>query len=377
MKRQSLHHRYPKTPHGATTAPGVAAFIARGILILTLPVAVLASIYIWIDPFKVLTRYDSDIVGNMIGDSLKLSVNKGMLSVQALERRIESGDIPDSFIFGASISCYYETDYWRGLVETGTMPMHFDSSSEGARSLRYKLEYLKSRKIDIRNALIVIDPLTIEGDITGGNIMSADPPGTAGWWTWPVWHARFFKAFYDPDFLASYIPSQLAGTRCRYGLHEIFDHQPSVYDMYRNEESIPEWDEDIRQSPDAFYAQRTFPGSRVPHCDNPCRIDRVREREYRRVAQLLEGSDYHVVASPTLRCDTLSRRDACLLAEIFGTGRFHDFTARMSYVAMQDSNWYDTRHYRAPVARAIMDAVYRGAENTVVCPVCPMARQER
>ncbi len=357
--------------------PGVTAFIVRGILIMILPVAVLASIYIPIDPFKVLSQYDSDTVGNVIADSLKLSVNKGMLSIQALDRRMESGDIPDSFIFGASISCYYETDYWRELIDTGTMPIHFDSSSEGARSLRYKLEYLKSRKIEIRNALIVIDPLTIETDVTGDNIMSADPPETAGWWTWPIWHTRFMKAFYSADFLASYLPSQLAGTQRRYGLHEIFDRQPIVYDMYRNEESIPAWDEDIRQSPSSFYTRRAFPESRVPHCGNPCRIDRVREHEYRQVAQLLEGSDYHVVASPTLRCDTLSGRDAGLLAEIFGSGRFHDFTARMSYVAMQDSNWYDTRHYRAPVARAIMDAVYRGAVNAVLYPARSRENLER
>ncbi len=167
------------------------------------------------------------------------------------------------------------------------------------------------------------------------------------------------KAFYDPDFLISYLPSLYTGTQYRYGFSEIFDRQPSIYDMYRNEESIPAWDEEIRRNPASFYALRCFPEVREPHCSNPGRIDDVREHEYRRVASLLKGTDYHVVATPTLDCDTLSLRDTQLLKDIFGTDRFHNMTSCMADVAMQDSNWYDTRHYRAPVARAIMDAVYR------------------
>lgn len=357
MTHHDIYRLY-RTP-SERKSPGIRSFIWRILMTLFIPVTIPAAIYMTVDPFKVITRYDAKTVGNAVGDNLKLSVNKGMLSVQALERRINDGDIPDSFIFGASISCYYEVDYWQEKTGTTITPIHFDSSSEGARSLRHKIEYLISKGLKPRNALVIIDPVTIGYDLEGDDIMSADPPQIAGWWTWPQWHTRFMKAFFDPDFLISYLPSQLVGTTRKYGFNEIFDRQPSIYDVYRNEESIPQWDEEIRRQPAIFYAYRNFPDKREPHCSNENRIDENREREYRLIARLLAGTDYHVAVSPVLDCDTLSQRDASLLSEIFGHDRFHDFSARMTHVAQCDSNWYDTRHYRAPVARAIMDSIYR------------------
>ena len=74
---------------------------------------------------------------------------------------------------------------------------------------------------------------------------------------------------------------------------------------------------------------------------------------------MLERADYRVVVSPTIDLDTLSRRDDNLLREIFGAERYHNLSVEMAHVALCDSNWYDSRHYRAPVAREIMDRVYR------------------
>lgn len=339
--------------------PGIVRFVLRALAVVALPLAVAVGIYVALDPYDVMRGNGMRLMTHRDPDMPYLTANKGLVSVMSLEKRIAGGDTPDSFIFGASISCYYEVDYWMTLIDTDVTPLHLDSASEGARSLRLKLEYLRRMGIPVRNALIVLDPLTISSPLVGDDLMSIDHPHVAGRHTWLRWHYRYMSAFCDPDFLVSYLPARFAGSRHKYGHREIFERQPMVYDEYRNEESLPAWDADIRLHPELFYGYRRFPAGRVPHCADSCRVDAEREREYRLISSLLAGSDYHVVVTPMLDCDTLSRRDTELLCEIFGHDRCHNFTSSMAYVALADSNWYDTRHYRAPVAREVMDRIYR------------------
>lgn len=334
-------------------------FLSKLIFTSLVPLVVAVGIYVIIDPFKILNSEELQRAYVMSGRYNKLAINKGMLSLMALDSRIASHDVPDSFIFGASISCYYEVDYWKRLIDTDVVPFHFDSSSEGVKSLRLKLEFLQDTGVDVSNALIIIDPKIIEAPLVGDDILSADHPVLCGLWYWPQWHMRYLKAFYDPAFLESYLPSRFTGYNHKYGKREIFERQPMEYDYYKNEESIPLWDAEIKGSTAAFYVSRDFPACRELHCSNESRIDQERESEYRKIAQLLGQTDYHVVISPMLDLDTLSWRDDCLLREIFGAERYHNFSVEMAHVALCDSNWYDRRHYRAPVAREIMDRVYR------------------
>lgn len=341
----------------------IRTFVMRALWIAGLPFVLCVFIYAMVDPFHVLRN--QDILVEMDDDNYEephISVNKGFLSLLALDQRRDEGDIPDSFIFGASISCYYEVEYWQKLINSVIMPQHFDSANEGAGSMRMKIEYLKNNGYNLNNALIVLDPNTLQYTLTSPHLWSQDHPRIAGWWTWPRWHYNYIKAFYDFRFLAGYLPvvtniGTISKTRVR-----IFEPQPMVYDSYRNEESIPAWDMEIRLRPELYYSYRNFPDCRVPHCSNDRRIDRSHEKEYRRIAQLLKETDYHVIVSPTIQCDTLSTRDSELLASIFGRERFHDFSSSMAQVALNDSNWYDRVHYRAPVARALMDKVYKSEE---------------
>lgn len=338
---------------------GILSFVARLTGIVCVPVFIAVAIYIAIDPFNVVHRHSlNEVVESDYFMNPHVMVNKGYMSIKSLEQRRDEGDVPDSFIFGASISCYYEVEYWKNIIKAVVMPQHFDSSDEGVGSLRRKIEFLLDEGYNLNNALIILDPHILEYETYGDAIWSMDYPGIAGWWTWPRWHYRFFSAFYDREFLTSYFPSAAGLGNKIYGRVDIFEHQPMVYDMYRNEESIPSWDTNIVQRPELFYAYRGLITSRVPHCSEPCRIDESKEKEYRNIARLLENTDYHVIVSPTLDCDTLSDRDSRLLTSIFGRERFHNFSGSMVEVALNDSNWYDNKHYRAPVARMLMDKAY-------------------
>lgn len=348
-----VHHRGDNRQHGEWS------FLLRSFLMASVPVAVLVLIYIIVDPHGVVAGQPHIVNCRKIEPHSTTSFNKGWLSLIALDRRVTEGTPPDSFIFGSSISCYYESDYWARFIDCASAPVHFDSAAEGATSLRCKIEYLKDNDFYIRNALIVLDPRVLELPLTGSGIASIDHPALAGWATWPRWLYVHFSAFYDPDFLMTYIPGALDLSSVTYGASPVFEPQPIVYDMQLNEESLPRWDHIIETCPGLFYARDEFDGlnrSTGPLID---RLDADRENEYRRIALLLRDTDYKVVVTPTLTHDTLSARDDRLLREIFGSHRYYNLTREMAGMTLDLTNWYDSRHYRATVTRKIIDRLYK------------------
>ena len=333
----------------------IAHFILRVLTIIAPPVLLLIAMYVAIDPFDILRENTREQMLRNDTKTGRPQLHKGLVSLIALDERIARNDIPDTFIFGPSISCYYSTDTLMKLTDATTMPLHFDSSDEGVGSLRLKIEYLRRQGIDVKHALIIEDPLSLSSPSTGETPFSADPPAIGGLSTMTGWHYRHFG---DSEYLLNYLPWLATGRAVNYSPREIFERQPYAYDLYRNEESIPQWDAAIRERPDSFYAIHRLPAERTLHCSDSSRIDSEHASELRLVRELLDGVDYHLVISPTLTLDTISSRDDALLRDIFGPNRYHNFSASMSRVALCDSNWYDSRHYREPVASAIMHRVY-------------------
>lgn len=337
-------------------------FVARTMAALLPPVLLVVGLYALIDPYSVVRgeAANSFTLDPYIHPTLYQ--NKGFMSLKALERRIGEGDTPDSYIFGSSISCYYDVDYWNKYIGSPTMPFHFDSAHEGAASMLKKIQYLKGQGIDIKHALIVLDTEAISHPLQGDNIVNLDPPAIDRQpWSPITWQYRYMRAATSTDFLVNYLPYLYDGRYNQNGPHALFEVQPMHYDVYRNEESIPLWDSIIRFRPEMFYTAGRLPADREPHCADTARIDSERERYYRAIACELTGTDYRVVISPTIDRDTLSDRDRRMLGEIFGTGRVHDYSASLSHIALADSNWYDRRHYRAPVAQMIIDSIYAKA----------------
>ena len=334
-------------------------FVGQVLTAVLPPVLLVVGLYLLIDPYRIVK---GEVTESFIVDPYNhptLYRNKGLMSLKALERRVGEGDTPDSFVFGSSISCYYDVEHWNKYIGSATMPFHFDSAHEGAASMLKKIQYLKNQDVDIKHALIVLDPSAISHPLQGDNIVNLDPPAIdAKPWSQLTWQYNYLRTATSTDFLINYLPYLYDGRYNQNGRHALFEVQPMHYNVYRNEESIPLWDSIIRLRPEIFYAAERLPAMRELHCADSARIDEVRARYYRAIAEALSGTDYQIVISPTIDRDTLSSRDRRVLGEIFAGERVHDFSAKMSHIALADSNWYDRRHYRAPAARMIIDSIY-------------------
>lgn len=333
----------------------ILAFIFKTLLFALPLLLIFIGFYIIADPFKSLRERE-----DYFSDGL--SVNKGLVSVRAFEGQREEKKY-DSFILGASISCYYRTEDWIKYLPPGSVPVHFDSSGQSISTLRKSLEYLHGRA-PLRNVLIVLDPVVFTfDDMNRGPLMPAPPlidiPGYE-----IVFQYNNLRAFMSRDYLASYVPYIVFGLRHQFGAKPIFEPQPIHYDRSVNEESIPDWDKEIEKDAAGFAKAHGIcpPEKGTPFVKASTRISPSQRRDLEKIRDILEeeGTGYVVIMGPNLRLELLGDEDTAIMREIFGN-HYKDLGSSCASLVYDSRNFYDHTHYRAQMASRLMRAAYSSA----------------
>lgn len=356
----------------------------KSILLLILRVAVISlcavspwiAVYLWLDPYRVIKHYD-EYMDDPATRPRRIGMNKGIVTLGSYQDNLSHSSGCNAFIFGSSISCYYDAYEWRDLLAARQCnpkeihPFHFDSASESPMSMALKVEYLHHTGAPIDYGLVILDPIVMETD-DSDSPFSIDPVAIHREISYPLrFHYTFFRAAMNFDFLKSYIAGNLTGRPLNAGRNPIFEVQPIIYDKTINQETIPQWDSLIRLDPECFYADHPLlpPAEEVAagqqlladvH-DAPTDDQRFRRtRAFTRIAEIFteHGTDYEVIISPNRRGVGLAPADLGILQSIFGSARVHDFSYEEAWQLRQDTLLYDNTHYRSPFASHLMRRVY-------------------
>lgn len=348
------------------TTKSILRFICRCVAVTVPVIAVFAIWYFVSDPFKVLRHYNS-YFPDPVRTPVRIGVNKGLITFTNLNDLRAAGHEPDAFIFGSSISCYYDAREWAGIIreteypgDCTVNPYHIDSSSESIISMARKAAYLDRNGFKIRYALIVLDPIIMNTETDHGPAF-LDPPQlhdnileTLGW------HYTFFRAATNADFFKSWWPAKISGIPADNGRNPIFSRQPIIYDSQTNQETMPEWDSLISACPDKFYnahplrpsPEHTVVSQPVLTPERRAALDRIAEI-FRR-----QGTSCRIIIGPNRSKVTLNPSDLKILQTTFGADRVHDFSESMAGLLEADTLLYDNTHYRPPVARLLMNKAY-------------------
>lgn len=336
----------------------IIIFTIRTVLTALPPLFFAIGIYIWLDPFGILDIGKSPSVPSY-GIT---SGNKGIVSMRAIENGYDKYSY-DSFIFGSSISIAYPANEWKKYLPTGASPVHFDSSNEGAGSLKRKIQWLERKNIAICNAIIILSPKILEAPLVGTYIPYIDPPGIApGIFHTLDWHYKYFKGFASRDFYISYLPYIINGKPIERTGSWIFEKQPIVYNSVLNEETLPEWEHLIDTNPDRFYQHHKLPDTSqiTPHCSNLHRLTPDKISAYKEIAHIFnaQGTDFRIIIGPELDCDTISISDLRILKNIFGADNVYNFSTPSSGIIPDYTDFIDARHYRPRLAKKILERTY-------------------
>ncbi|MDE7410739.1 MAG: hypothetical protein K2M94_01715 [Paramuribaculum sp.] len=352
----------------------ILTFILRTLIVISPIILILLGWYIWADPFKVIRHYDC-YYPEPAEYPARIGINKGIVTFTNFEDRIKEGHKYDSFIFGSSISCYYDAATWSALIKDSLRrtcfakgnenhisvnPYHFDSSGESLISLAKKVKYLDDNGIIIRHALIILDPVIMAAN-PSDSPGSIDPPQlhknifeTIGY------HYTFFRAATNADFFKSYIPGMVWNKPVKNGHNMVFERQPIKYDPLTNQETLQLWDSIIRTNPEKFYSRNPLNDSPIVYTERSPVLSEKKKEALERIAGIFSrhATDYHIIIGPNRAKITLNKSDLAEMQLIFESGRVHDFSTSHAPVLEADTMLYDNTHYRPPMAEIMMRQVY-------------------
>ena len=351
-----------------TDSRSILKFMLRCVSVIAPVILLLLAWYVLADPFKVLRHYD-DYFPDPRLHKVRIGINKGLVTLTNFNDRLSEGRNYDSFIFGSSISCYYDARRWATIVEATSgdtlHPYHFDSSSETLMSMARKTDYLDRQGIGIRHALIVLDPIIMGADESDGPAYLDPPQLHDSFFETLKYHYTFFRAATNADFFKSYLPAGLRGKPSENGRNLLFERQPIIYDKITNQETIPQWDSLIRTDSRRFYLEHPLkePPDHLSESFPVLNEERIKALE--RIKEVFDchRTDYRIIIGPNRAKVTLNSQDLQVIWRIFSRDRVYDFSRSLAGMLEQDTMLYDNTHYRPPMAELLMRMAYEDEDS--------------
>lgn len=333
------------------------------------PLLLLAVIYLLKDPFKVLHRYTSYYES---GKPSGISLNRDFVSVQTLLQNREHTPY-DSFILGNSRSLFYEVADWQRFTGS-TQSFHFDASGESLYGIHAKIKLLDRLGMPLRNVLLILDCETLgRTETRHGHIFTKHPALTGQ--SRLEFQLEFFKSFYHPLFLKSYLPYLVSGQIRPYMLNDfMLDDRPMEYDLRSNEIRFLEMESRISADPDAFYRQRThlfYTRSSLQQMSASVigARQRVMLQEIRDVFES-RRTEYRLIINPLYNQHKFNTADLDILIHLFGSDHVFDFSG-INDITANPRNYYETSHYRPHIARQILKDIYTRRRSATGEPLPP------
>jgi len=202
------------------------------IFLFLIPFGAILLVYIALDPFMVIRRYDTFYDTKAKG---WVGLNIGYVSTTNFDWNYKKAHY-DSFIFGNSRSIFYQISDWKKHLKTESKCYHFDASGESLYALDKKISYIANKYVKIKNALLVLDYETLTKDKPGTGHLFVIAPQLENNKNFFSFQLEFFKSFLSPDFLIAYLDFKLSGKVKPYMKTKfLIDDRPKEYNINTNE----------------------------------------------------------------------------------------------------------------------------------------------
>lgn len=325
-------------------------------LLALLPVFLLLALYVIRDPFHVVKPYKGRVYNP--GDTVALTINWGHVTVESF-KYFDPQKHFNAFIFGSSLSGYYRIKDWTPYLPDDARPFHFNASRETLDGILNKLRFLKSRGVNVRHALIIMEDEMLRRRPLDGDVLFVQHPQTAPNVSWWDFHQLYFNAFRRPE-LVGYIlfPKALTQT--------VLDKGYATTDITNRIEVINEgyyaWaDSVIAVNPDAFFTAEHIKQYTLPPMELPCppKIEGWVAYLLKGIERELEalGTDYQIIIPPHYGYEAIDSQDLYFLERIFTPERVHDYSHDPE-MGIHLCHYYDDGHLIAQDCARLIDSAY-------------------
>jgi len=319
----------------------------------------LLLLYILLDPFKVIKKYDSYLISDEIPG---VTVNKDFVSTSTFENNYSLYQY-NSFILGNSRSIFYEIADWKCHIDTSNSNcFHFDAFRESLYGMYKKVKYLDNKGVDIDNVLFIIDYSSLKATESNSSHVFIISPQLENYENILDFHLAFIRAFFTPRFMVAYFDYKIHGKVKPYMTkNSLLDDRPIHYELTNNEISFPHFELLINDR--EYYTperMKVFYERDSVQQYSPIIILDKQKQMLQEINDIFKKhkTDFKVIVNPLYDQIKLNESDLEYLRSLFGEERVFDFSG-INDITNDYRNYYESSHYRPHVARQILDSIYK------------------
>jgi hypothetical protein len=320
------------------------------LVLLLIPALILAILYIYFDPFKVIDKYTKYSYST-------IEPNRDYISTEIFLANRDKFKY-DSFILGSSRATSFSPNSWSKHLDKNAAPFAFDASGESCYGIYHKLRFLEREKTDIKNVLILFCRGAFANYTNPDGHLGIKHPKVSGE-SWIKFHFVFFKAYFNLRFLLGYYSYIITGKQNPF-THGIIQDRGIFIDYGTNHIKMDTWENQLIEDPRKYYQSRKD----VFYKRGGEMFETKQEIEENSLEMLIgikeillrNNSNYKIILSPIYDQVRFSVKDKELLHEIFGD-HLYDFTGK-NFITENDTNWYEIYHFRPFIGDSIMNIIY-------------------
>lgn len=326
-------------------------FLVTIIIVITIPLILLAGIYVWTDPFRCVHPFDINDVD---------ATNREYLSTELFLRNNPTYHY-NSFIFSSSRGGGMNTYQWKQYLPEGAQPFLFQAWAESLTGIELKLQYLNDNNVPIDNALLLFDiPGTFNHIQLPHEALSMKHYLFTGGsrFSYNAW--QFANFIQKPSLWVSSVKDRLRNKRVAYE-SDLITNDWERDNQYQYTELPPQ--DSLKHCSEM--TRKTFL-SKWEHSDKKVEVSKplidVRfEAQLRHIKAILEANntDYHIIITPA-PCYTnsaINPEDLANLRDMFGAERVHDYTGK-NEITEDYNNFSDPGHFGLRVGYMIINDIY-------------------
>ncbi len=331
-------------------------FIKKLFLVIIVPLIIIIGAVISWDPFKVFFNYPNGQMGD----------NRELECMQLFDRQREHRSL-NSFIIGSSRSLAFKVRDWKKyLDETGhkdVRAFHFDGNGLGLFRTKNILKYIDENTDTIKNLLIIFDDKTFEEIANPPGPLFIEPPKLSG--ESPLqFYSTFVAASLNPMFVLSGLDLYFTGKYKSYMKTYIRRTRYLPTTNFLTGDFDFGYDREIREDSLAYYRQRFQENefyTREPDIkEKGAKIGPVQKDMLLQVKHICDKNrtDIKIVICPLYNQIPINTADKKVLMQMFGSKNICDYSGKNRFTDSV-SNYYESSHFRPPVARQIMKEIYQ------------------
>ncbi len=313
------------------------------------PIIIFISIYIILDPYKVIFHYENYTKGSYLG------VNRDYVSHEKVK---ENKPLVNSFILGSSRALAFRTYEWEKFLNQDDKAILYNAYGESIFGIKAKLTYLDDHDFNIKNVLIAFDTdhtfkhqntIKLHYDYSGYNYLQ--------------FQSEMFKGYGKKAWIP-YLDYVLF-KKIRSYMNGKFDPKKKEYYTSKGNDMILNFADSLIQNDSVHYYQDLvnkgeFKRS-LEHIELNPKINADYKEDLITIHNILikNQTQYKIIINPVFDQKEFNEDDLFLLDSIFGKKNVYNFSGKNKYTE-DYRNYYEKSHFKPYIGADILKEIYSG-----------------